>query len=154
VQCLLHDNHLEKLMLTDCLLSQDGFQSLLSQLGGIKRLRCLWLDGCQSIGISARKTLANTAEQALQQNVTLEFLQFPFGGFDEYMLELDDLLDLNRGGRRLLQEADVCPSSLWPVVLGRANTLEFPGRGGRGSDERRANILYFLLRQHNIMLER
>jgi hypothetical protein len=39
--------------------------------------------------------LANTAEQALQQNVTLEFLQFPFGGFDEYMLELDNLLDLN-----------------------------------------------------------
>jgi hypothetical protein len=68
--------------------------------------------------------LAQTATKASQRNATLELLQFPFG-FEEYRSELDYLLDLNRGGRRLLQEAQhgrVCPS-LWPVVLERVNAL-------------------------------
>jgi hypothetical protein len=156
VQSLLHNNTLERLMLTDCELSRNAIQSLLRQLRYMKGLRCLWLNGCQSTAPAARQQYIHIATESLRKNVSLEELYLPFG-FDPYRSELNVLLDLNWGGRKLLHGAcsGQVPKALWSVILERVNMMSLPG-GKKDKTElakRRANIIYFLLRQQVLLEE-
>ena len=179
VQALTENDTLEKLMMTDCFLSMEVLESILSNLANFKGLRCLWLDGMQRQEISKRRSLARLATDGLRnnQNVTLEELHFPFS-FTDFIAELHLFLDWNFGGRRLLllgngsnsegrtpNSNDTIPSSLWPKVLERINRTRLPTRqrvgkrnvtdknGNSIKEEeesiRRASMVYFMIRENS-----
>jgi Ran GTPase-activating protein (RanGAP) involved in mRNA processing and transport len=169
IEMLIQENcSIERLMLTDCGISSERIDSLLENLENMTELRVLWLDGIQDIRISSRKRLQETTLKSLQYNNTsLEVLKFPFGSIDSTSA-IQHLLDLNRGGRRLVLDgktrhrntAKFIPS-YWPLVLERVNRFQFDASPGisptsreldrvHGDDiykERKANIIYFFLRQ-------
>ena len=93
--------------------------------------------------------MISTLETALQTNVILEAIHLPFG-YDAYGSKVNDLLDLNRGGRRLLQASNnEFSHTLWPLVLERVSRAHLPGSHSRKEMElanRRANMMYSLLR--------
>lgn len=174
IEVLLHDSScIERLILTDCVISNARIHSLVDKLQNMTSIRALWLDGVQDIKISGRCLLHQAALRSLQsKNTSLEVLKFPFGSIDSTSA-IQHLLDLNRGGRRLVFDGKTksCntvkfPSSCWPLVLERVNQLPFdaysPGilssapldqLHGRLKiehdlcQERTASTLYYFLRQ-------
>jgi hypothetical protein len=81
----------------------------------------------------------------LQRNTSLQELDM-----ENRTPTLDYYLDLNRGGRRVLQQqqqVNDLPSSLWPLLLQRAQRLSYYGGPDRSLD-----VLYCLLRSR-ILLE-
>ena len=149
VTCLSKNTTLEELMMTDCELGNDSFEYFVTHLHDMKGLRRVWLNGFQSTGIAGRKKMINALETALQTNVILEAIHMPFG-YDAYGSKVNDLLDLNRGGRRLLQASNnEFSHTLWPLVLERVNRVHLPGSHRSKEMElanRKANIMYSLLR--------
>jgi hypothetical protein len=149
VTCLSKNNTLEQLMMTDCELGNDTFEYFVTRLPDMKGLRRVWLNGFQSTGIAGRKKTIQALETALQTNVILEAIHLPFG-YDDYGSKVNGLLDLNRGGRRLLQASNnEFSHTLWPVVLERVNHVHFAGSYSSTEIElknRRVNIMYSLLR--------
>ena len=168
IETLVHDNYLQKLMLTDCLISNSRMKKLLEELVNIKNMRTLWLDGVQDRKISSRVVLYDIALHSLKaKNIDLEVLNLPFGSGFSWQAQY--WLDLNRGGRRLVyvgnsNSAHGLPLSCWPLVLERINKLLLPDVAhhlttrchkqdeasiGEHDEqgERRANILFYFLRQ-------
>ena len=111
-------------------------------------------------------------KDALQSNVSLEELYLPFGYFEDRASskEISLILDLNRGGRRLMifphrggqerDERNLVPAALWPRVLERVNQFNlFMGLRHqhkneeelRKTENRRANVMYSLLRGHVLL---
>jgi hypothetical protein len=145
VTCLSKNTTLEQLMMTDCELGNDSFEYFVTRLPDMKGLRRVWLNGFQSTGIAGRKKTMTALETALQTNVILEDIHLPFG-YGDYGTKVDGLLDLNRGGRRLLQASNnEFSHTLWPLVLERVNRVHLPGSNSN-KENRRANIMYSLLR--------
>jgi hypothetical protein len=149
VTCLSKNITLEQLVMTDCELGNDSFEYFVTRLPDMKGLRRVWLNGFQSTGIAGRKKTIKALETALQVNVILEAIHLPFG-YDDYGSKVNGLLDLNRGGRRLLQASNnEFSHTLWPLVLGRVNRVHLPGsHSSKGTElnNRRANVIYSLLR--------
>jgi hypothetical protein len=149
VTCLSKNITLEQLVMTDCELGNDSFEYFVTRLPDMKGLRLVWLNGFQSTGIAGRKKTIKALETALQVNVILEAIHLPFG-YDDYGSKVNGLLDLNRGGRRLLQASNnEFSHTLWPLVLGRVNRVHLPGsHSSKGTElnNRRANVIYSLLR--------
>jgi hypothetical protein len=88
--------------------------------------------------------------RSIQVNVTLEFLRLPEILPREAMQEIQHHMDLNRGGRRLLQ-ADNVPLGLWPVVIERITAIM---EDEDSPIEKSAGIIYELLRRGPALLER
>lgn len=158
VHCLVRNHCLETLILTDSALTVYGMDLILRNVNRFKSLKCLRLDGYQSIGLFGRKTWTKMVTNYLQtSNITLERLYLPLC-FDMYRFKLNYLLDLNLGGRRLLQ-SEYCQkikAPFWKFVLQRINRIHLPGSGRqsqRQQDIRRANMMYHLLRQR-VLLEK
>jgi hypothetical protein len=160
VQCLRRNSSLETLILMDCSLSKCSMNLILENIAQFK-VKCVRLDGCHSLGLYGRPEMTQTAFEALQKsNVTLEALYLP-PCFDLDRHKLNNLLDLNLGGRRLLHQHDdvseqIRTPALWPIVLHRINTVHLPGSSRQSHRQRamrRANMMYFMLRQR-LLLER
>jgi hypothetical protein len=187
-QALQQNTVLKRLNLTDCHISHAAIRSFVSRVlpqshetgyrGGIRKL---WLDGSQSFGkdgngsggdLAGRREMLGWLKDALQSNVSLEELYLPFGYFEDRASsrEISLILDLNRGGRRLMifphhgghdgDERNLVPAALWPRVLERVGQFNlFMGlRHKHKNDEelrkaesRRANVMYSLLRGHVLL---
>jgi Ran GTPase-activating protein (RanGAP) involved in mRNA processing and transport len=160
VECLRRNRSLETLILTDCSLSRCSMNLMLENIAHFK-VKCVRMDGCHSLGFYERPAMIQTAFEALQKsNVTLEALYLP-PFFDLHQHKLNNLLDLNLGGRRLLHQHDdvreleqIRTPALWPIVLYRINTVHLPGssrQSHRQQAMRRANMMYFMLRQRLLL---
>eukprot|EP00538_Stauroneis_constricta_P011334 CAMPEP_0119561248 /NCGR_PEP_ID=MMETSP1352-20130426/17102_1 /TAXON_ID=265584 /ORGANISM="Stauroneis constricta, Strain CCMP1120" /LENGTH=636 /DNA_ID=CAMNT_0007609413 /DNA_START=37 /DNA_END=1947 /DNA_ORIENTATION=+ len=126
---------LEGLGLTDNAIDDEGLKAMAKYFG---RIHCLkYLDLHRNPFTDEGK---EALVKALSENRELE------------RLDLDGIphpqktyyINLNRGGRRLLQskKKTSIPLGLWPVVLGRANRLHF----GRSAPNAHLDVLYCLLR--------
>jgi hypothetical protein len=164
VQSLTENDSLERLMLTDCYLSNKAHESILQNLCNFKGLRKLWLDGMQRYTRPTNPRLSSTVTEGLRwnRNVVLDEMHLPFR-FTDLLLEIDSFMDWNFGGRRLLfqdgkSSIEVLPA-LWPQVLERVNEADLPRRSlrrrnGQASDKaneeaiRRADIMYFMVREN------
>lgn len=94
---------------------------------------------------------AKVLGEALEKNTSVEFINYSRGGSPT----LRYYLDLNRGGRRIInggasESPNVAPS-LYPILLDRASVL---GKKERylGGDKRKYDVIYSLLR-NRIALE-
>lgn len=159
ISCLQQNTTLERLWLTDCELCKPALEHFFSSLPSMKGLRKVWLNGYQSFGVSGKRELMKQCLEGMRGNVILDELHLPFG-FDDYRSEVNVLLDLNRAGRRLLQQGPnphKChphfPYALWTHVLGRVNTVHLPGLQRNETDQacRRSNMMYDLLRERALL---
>ncbi|KAL3942737.1 MAG: hypothetical protein SGBAC_003112 [Bacillariaceae sp.] len=172
VTCLQKNDTLETMVLTDCGLSQVAMTLILENLANFKGMRRLHLDGRQKLGLYGKQQIAEVATEALRtKNTLLEALPLP-PGFDFYRYELDQLLDRNLAGRRMLfrtrrQDDDKMaaaqmhtevlsnPSAVWPYVLERVNKVTLPNgsqMNPQSTESRRADMIYYMLQQR-ILLE-
>lgn len=150
VTCLSQNTTLEHLWMKDCELGNAAMDLFVAHLPDMKGLRRVWLNGFQSTGIAGRKKTIEALETALETNVILDSIHLPFGYDDYRSSKVNVLLDLNRGGRRLLQASNnEFSHTLWPLVLERVNRMHLSGSNNSKEMElksRRANIMYSLLR--------
>jgi Ran GTPase-activating protein (RanGAP) involved in mRNA processing and transport len=152
---------LQEVYLCGCNLSFQAVASLVKVFPSCVGIKKLWLTGEQQFRTEGAQLVTN----ALPTNVTLQDLllpqSIPENNSQEMKLLLQHYLDLNRGGRQLFRKNDL-PSGLWPHVLERASRrLDFqlkfptdPDASRQETDARRANIVYSLLRDGQIILER
>ena len=140
---------LEQLMMTDCELGNDSFECFVTCLPDVKGLRQVWLNGFQSTGVAGRKKMISALETALQTSVILEAVHLLFER-NACGSRVNDLLGLNRGGRRLVQASNnELSHTLWPLILEQVNRAHLPGSHSRKEMElanRRANAVCSLLR--------
>ena len=97
----------------------------ISSSSSFSQIQKLWLDGGQRFGrdssggrVAARKEVLQWFQTALQCNDVLEELFLPFGYFEDRKNsnQITHLLDLNRGGRKLIT------TSLLPLPVAAATT--------------------------------
>lgn len=161
-QSLTKNDSLERLMLTDCFLSNKAYESIFQSVSDFKGLRKLWLDGIQRYSArSANPQLPKMVSEGLRRNsnVILDEMHLPLR-LDDLTLEIDVFMDRNFGGRRLLVQEEgsieILPA-LWPQVLERVNLSDLPRRSIRKHDVdkaredcvRRSDIIYFMLRENS-----
>ena len=108
--------------------------SFANSLAGMRALRFLDVQRNRLTDRSKKPIIA-----ALKDNMELERLDLD-GTWDR---KKSFYLSLNRGGRRLLQTSNTAPLGLWPLVLERANSLQF----GRNQPHANLDVLYCLLLQ-------
>jgi Ran GTPase-activating protein (RanGAP) involved in mRNA processing and transport len=120
-----------------------GITYLASQLPQLCNLRSLNVN-MQSFGVEGAKTLM----LALQDHRELESLVLPRSKYD---LQILHLLDLNKGGRKLLQAPPV-PLAFWPLVLERAAKFQYYQDPGNNMDQQvevnkefQASVIFSLL---------
>jgi hypothetical protein len=135
-ESLQRSSSIARLSLTTCGITSRGIQSFAASLADMQGLRHLAMPG----------DAAHQLFEGLADNVFLQSLEFP-PEFQNCPTEISYYLDLNRGGRRLLQEANV-PRALWPLALARANQTKYIH-----GINRRADAIYCLLRGR-VLLER
>ncbi|KAL3938143.1 MAG: hypothetical protein SGBAC_006873 [Bacillariaceae sp.] len=169
VNVLTQNRTLEKVMLTDCSLSNDSYDILLQHLHQFCGIRRLWLDGIQRYQKKRNKGFTNKIVNGLlgpqNQNFTLEEIHLPLRLID-LVLQTGTFMDWNFGGRRLLlteddSTANAIPCSLWPVVLERVNQANLPkqlppAKSNRQDrmkvdQSRRASMLYSMIRENAIL---
>ena len=144
-ETLVRNCDIHSLSLAHCGLGEDDVACLAIYLGRSQGLKSLSLlgnslnsgRGCQAI------------LKALESNQSLERIDFPT--IIEQKPQIDHLLDCNRAGRRFLMEVNA-PSSLWPVIVARAGTIDYTTSYPifTKPDEisaRRANAIYHLLHE-------
>ncbi|CAJ1959133.1 unnamed protein product [Cylindrotheca closterium] len=163
VTCLHNNVTLESMVLTDCGLSQVSMTLILENLANFAGMRRLYMDGRHNLGLYGRQQWTELATEALStRNLLLEALYLP-PAFDFYRAEMDQLLDRNLAGRRILLSDGMCktsptlqnPSAVWSHVLERVNKVALPDgckRNPPSKAARRADMTYYMLRQR-IMLE-
>lgn len=137
VNVLTQNTTLEKLMLTDCSLSNESYDMLLQHLHQFRGVRKLWLDGIQRYQNQPKRGFTRQIAKRLMgpdnQNFALEELHLPFR-LTDLAMQIDNYMDANFGGRRLLVQeesssvAKAVPCSLWPIVLERINHADLPKR--------------------------
>ena len=152
---------LEEVYLCGSNLSFQAVTSLVKVFPSYLGLKKLWLTGEQQFGTEGAELVTN----ALPTNVTLQDLLLPqsIPENNSQEMQLQHYLDLNRGGRHLFRKFNLS-TGLWPHVLQRVNhhldfqlKLKFPTdpeASRQEMDARRANIVYSLLRNGQIILER
>jgi hypothetical protein len=117
-EILVRNELIESLSLAHCGLDENSIAQLASFLGKVKGLKYLGLQG--NLLNSGRGCDALLA--ALEHNRSLERIDMP--AIVEQKRAIDHLLDWNRAGRRLFQDLDA-PMSLWPLVLDRADKIDY-----------------------------
>ncbi|CAJ1959117.1 unnamed protein product [Cylindrotheca closterium] len=166
VNVLTQNTTMEKVMLTDCSLSNDSYDVLLQHLHQFRGIRKLWLDGIQRYqkkrNAAFTRKIVNGLMGPKNNNVTLDEIHLPLRLID-LVLQTGTILDWNFGGRRLLLAEDssaakAIPCSLWPVVLERINQANLPKRlppsrsniqdRMKVDQSRRATILYSMIREN------
>ena len=125
---------LRGLYLSDCNLNDEHIEQIGAALIYHPNLKQLWLNGRQEFGSS--KPLL---EGLKDHHTELEHIQLPNSN-QVRCPHIQNYLEYNRGGRRLLGNPDASVA-LWPLVLERV------GRIGGLSNQSRSNILYFLVRE-------
>ena len=125
---------LRALSLTNNIIGDDGLLALAQRLPDIQSLRYLDLQRNAFSAEPKRQIIA-----ALKHNIELERLDLD-GTWDATK---SFYLSLNKGGRRLLPLSHTTPLGLWPLVLERANKLQF----GRNQPNANLDVLYCLLLQ-------
>ena len=134
-EIVTHSNStLRALSLTANNFGDDGLLSFANSLAGMRALRFLDVQRNRLTDRSKKPIIA-----ALKDNMELERLDLD-GTWDR---KKSFYLSLNRGGRRLLQTSNTAPLGLWPLVLERANSLQF----GRNQPHANLDVLYCLLLQ-------
>lgn len=164
VSSLQSNATLQSLVLTDCNLSQFSMTLILENLANYTGMRRLYLDGRHNLGLYGREKWTEVATAALRrQNLVLKALHLP-PGFDFYRTELDQLLDRNLAGRRILLRQSTPngrlhylenASAMWPHVLERIHKVTLPDHRQQNPQRtaaRRADMTYYMLRQR-ILLE-
>jgi Ran GTPase-activating protein (RanGAP) involved in mRNA processing and transport len=158
----LHVNTtLRDLFLNHCSISSASIQSFCgNHLPHMKGLKTLDLTG-NHLEHGELQRAKELILEGVRSNWELEHISLQAG---DCILskEIGYFLDLNRSGRQLLNSYGgannelYIPSSLWPIVLERADKkimLRVANDGPADRRERRASVLYFLLREH-VLLER
>eukprot|EP00934_Nitzschia_sp_Nitz4_P002923 Nitzschia sp. Nitz4//scaffold109_size72162//68023//69663//NITZ4_005859-RA/size72162-processed-gene-0.25-mRNA-1//1//CDS//3329532802//2913//frame0 len=133
---------LKRLDLKDCFLSSSAFREIARNLP-LLHVQKLYLDGRQ--GIDGGNALKELFVDPLSHNVHLLDLTLP----NVNSTRMDWLLELNLAGRRVIQEKNSIPSSLWPDLLARADRV---GRkaSARSPDQHAATALFYLLRHKGV----
>jgi Ran GTPase-activating protein (RanGAP) involved in mRNA processing and transport len=118
--------------------SEEGLKALATRLSSMNSLKTLEVGFYSMRGFASE--IQNSIVLALEQNMTMETIDFdasPNGL--EVMPQVNRLLALNRGGRRLLSAmgASAPPLNYWPRILARssADTLH------------NADVLFYFLRE-------
>jgi hypothetical protein len=122
---LAENSALEELKLVNCKISDKGAQILANHLQRMTGLKSLWLQD-NPIGKKGARSLF----EAAQRNKQLEQLWFPTGKgrtVDAMQQALHPHFQLNQAGQKLLtlENANSVPQALWPLVLGRLQSMEF-----------------------------
>jgi hypothetical protein len=141
---LAYNTTLEHLSLRGCRLDCEKIVPFAETLPEMKGLKTLWLHSNPNLGQRGAEVLLD----GLRQNCMLQDLVLAPCDW-KCCQELSHLLDVNWGGRRLLKRNNV-PTSLWPLCFGRVNQSSLPLALGdlRPPSDRRANVLYYLVREH------
>jgi Ran GTPase-activating protein (RanGAP) involved in mRNA processing and transport len=134
-EIITHSNHtLRALSLTANNIEDERLLSFARRLTDMKALRYLDVQRNRFTNVSKTQIIA-----ALKDNMELERLDLD-GTWDATK---SFYLSLNKGGRRLLQSSNNTPLGLWPLVLERANTIQF----GRNQPHANLDVLYCLFLQ-------
>jgi hypothetical protein len=101
---------------------EKGLKAFAMRLSSMNGLKILDVDNHKTRGYTSE--IGNSFVLALEQNMTLETFDFCAMDHDfEVMPQVRRLLDLNRGGRRLLSMTgeSVPPLNYWPRILARSS---------------------------------
>jgi hypothetical protein len=150
---LVKNHALENLVLTDCRIDRDSMHIMLENIANFRGIKELHLYGLHTIGLYWRPEWIHLVTEDLRQtkNVSLEALYLPCC-FNVYRSDLNDLLDLNLGGRKLLSSP--IQASLAPLILDRINKVHLPGSNNQSQEQqaiRRDNMIHFLLHQRLLL---
>ena len=133
-------------------LDDAAIQYIGEKLPSMKGLRCLNITANRFGDLGA-----NALYKGLKHNYILTQLRLPRGFAAEE--EIQYLLALNQGGRRLLRQSNASGGqhkrspvllALWPLVLERVNALNQEGI----SETTKASIVFFLLHQGDCLIGR
>jgi hypothetical protein len=140
-KALAENDSIESLSLGYNGFADENITILSSWLRKAKGLKHLNLNG-NSLETEGSQALIS----ALQSNHQLERVELPIRC--EHTDQICHLVDLNRGGRRLLLDTNA-PSSLWPHAMDRAGSIDYSEyplhTNSKENDRRRANVVYHLL---------
>jgi len=145
VDMLGQNKSLTSLDLSGNRISDNGIQVLASRLKEIG-LRHLALEenglGSSSLGHLARSLKSNLSLQDLE--LDQELISLDHAGIQHAWKQITYHLDLNWGGRRIVQQQSTVSASIWPVLLARSNRAQ---EWNLARDVKQQDIAYFILQE-------
>ena len=150
-QALLNTSGLRKLKMSGNPIGLEGAESIARAMRTNSKLKIVALSSPNNRGNEDMKSLEL---KILKDNYELECFEPCRRNYSYSREEILHTMDLNRGGRKVLQNPNF-PLNLWPFVLKRADTiLYYSGFTSATCEKPQQSVLYSLLRNGSVLFSR